>query len=81
MSDTKSGRMVKGIPLRDYDGAFGLNPSKQNLVGRGAETLRDFLDGLVYGTTRLARDRAMLYMSVRLQASETRAKRKEGGGT
>jgi hypothetical protein len=46
--------------IRDCDGAFGLDPSKQYLVRRGVEPLRDLIDWLVYGTARLARDRAVV---------------------
>ena len=47
--------------IRDCNRAFGLDPSKQYSVCRGVEPLRDLIDWLVYGSTRLARDRAVVY--------------------
>ncbi len=52
---------MEGISIRDSDGALGFDPSKQYLVRRGVEPLRDLIHWLVYGTTRLARDRAVIF--------------------
>jgi hypothetical protein len=61
--------------IRDCDGAFGLDPSKQYLVCRGVEPLRDLIDWLVYGTARLARDRAVVYCLLSIKPANA----KKGG--
>lgn len=64
--------------IRDCDGTFGLDPSKQYLVRRGVQPLRDLINWLVYGTTRLARDRAVVFCPegalFEYQASESEKK-------
>ena len=47
--------------IRDCDGAFSFDPSKQYLVRRGVEPLRDLINWFVYRTARLARDRAIVF--------------------
>ena len=41
--------------IRDSDGTFGLDPSEQDLVCCGIESLRNLVDWPVHGTARLAR--------------------------
>jgi hypothetical protein len=64
--------------IRDCNGAFGLDPSKQYLVRRGVQPFRDLINWLVHGTTRLARDRAVAFLSgrgIKYQTSEREKKR------
>ena len=50
-----------GDAIRDCDGTFSLNPRQQDLVGSGVEPLCDLVNRFVYGPTRLARDRSVLF--------------------
>lgn len=46
--------------VRDCDGAFGLDPSEQDLICCSVKPLRDLVDGFVHGATWLVRDRAIM---------------------
>lgn len=65
--------------IRDGDGAFRLDPSKQHLVRRGVQPLRDLIDWLVYGTARLARDRAVVYCPLSIKPANAKKGVATGG--
>lgn len=49
--------------IRDYNGTFGLDPGKQDLICRSIQPAGDLIDWLVHMTARLARDRAVVWVS------------------